>query len=73
MIALIAGTHLHAKKWAKAQSLRDDEWFYVSDLFEILKHKNFHTIVVSEGIDNLSNDQLNRLLVASWNQGRVKR
>lgn len=71
MICLVAGTRLFAEKWARSQSLRNEEWFF-ADLFEILKHKNFHTIVVHEGIDNLSNDQLNRLLVAAWEQGRKR-
>lgn len=70
MICLIAGSQQHATKWAKSQNLQFDEWFWPSNVFEIYKRKNFHTILVHEGIDMLSNDQLNRLLVAAWECGR---
>lgn len=72
MICLIAGTFKDAEKWAKAQNLRIDEWFYAKDVFTIYGRKHFHTIVVSEGIDSLTNDQLNRLLTAAWECGRRK-
>lgn len=70
MICLISGTLKDAEKWAKSQNLRVDEWFWAKDVFEIYKRKNFHTIIVHEGIDHLSNDQLNRLLTAGWEVGR---
>lgn len=70
MICLIAGAPLFAAKWAKAQNLRADEWFAPVTVFDIYRKKNFHTLVVSEGIDLLSNDQLNRLLVAAWECGQ---
>jgi hypothetical protein len=72
MICLIAGNIVYARKWAKSQNLRDDEWFYPNDVFELLARKNFHTILVSEGIDYLSNDQLNKLLTLAWERGRRK-
>lgn len=72
MICLIAGTAAHAKRWAKAQNLRDDEWFYPSSLFELMRRKNYHTIIVNEGIDEISNDHLNRLLTAAWEHGRKR-
>ena len=72
MICLIAGSARHAERWAKAQNLRGDEWFYPATVFDIYKMKNFHTISVLEGLDLLTNDQLNRLLVAAWECGRRK-
>lgn len=71
MICLIAGTLKHAKKWAQSQNLREDEWFHPTTVFDIYKHKGqFHTLLVHEGIDHLTNEQLNRLLTAGWECGR---
>lgn len=72
MICLIAGSQRHAERWARSQSLRAEEWFYPTNLFDIYRRKNFHTIIVHEGIDEISNDQLNRLLTAAWEHGRKK-
>lgn len=73
MICLISGTHQHARKWARSQNLRDDEWFYAASLFDIYKQKGFfHTLVVPDGIDHLTNDQLNALLTAAWQCGQRK-
>lgn len=72
MICLIAGTQRDAEKWARSQNLRADEWFYPNSVFDIYKKKHFHTILVHDGIDNLTNDQLNRLLTAAWDCGRRK-
>ena len=72
MICLIAGNSQHAKKWARSQNLREDEWFYPDSIFDLLKRKSFHTIMVPEGIDLLTNDQLNRLLTLAWERGRIK-
>lgn len=71
MICLIAGSQVHAAKWAKSQNLGIDEWFYPATVFDIYKHKGgFHTILVHEGIDQLTNDQLNRFLTTAWEVGR---
>lgn len=72
MICLIAGTAKHAERFAKSQNLRADEWFYAATLFDLVKRKNFHVICVVEGIEHLTNDQLNRLLTAAWENGRKK-
>lgn len=72
MICLIAGTYKSAERWAKSQNLEPWEWFWPADVFVIYGKKNFHTIVVHDGIDNLSNDKLNRLLTASWESGRKR-
>jgi hypothetical protein len=71
MICLIAGSELDAKKWAKSQNLSSDEWFHPKNVFDIYGRKGgFHTIIVPEGIDHITNDQLNRLLTAAWTTGR---
>lgn len=72
MICLVAGNSQYAKKWARSQNLREDEWFYPENVFDLLKRKNFHTIMVPEGIDLLTNDQLNRILTLAWERGRIK-
>jgi hypothetical protein len=71
MICLIAGTRKDAEKWARAQNLRSDEWFHPDNVFAIYaKRCNFHTILVHEGIDNISNHDLNLLLTAAWECGK---
>lgn len=71
MICLIAGTKKDAEKWAKSQNLSFNEWFWPANLFDIYARKGeFHTILVHDGIDHLTNDQLNRLLTAAWESGR---
>lgn len=73
MICLIAGTRKDAEKWARAQNLRADEWFWPANVFDIYRRSGlFHTILVQDGIDHLSNDDLNRLLTAGWECGRKK-
>jgi len=72
LICLIAGTLADAKKWARGQNLRDDEWFHAENVFECYRRKNYHTLVVPDGIDHISNDQMNRLLTAAWECGRRK-
>lgn len=73
MICLIAGTHRDAAKWARSQNLRDEEWFHAATIFDIVTKKGFfHTLVVPDGIDHLTNDQLNALLTAAWQNGRRK-
>lgn len=72
MICLIAGNKIYAKKWARSQNLREDEWFHPESMFELLSRKNFHVIVVPEGIDHITNDQLNRMLTLAWERGRRK-
>lgn len=72
MICLIAGTANHAKRWAKSQNLRDEEWFFPTSLFDLMRRKNYHTIMVLDGIEHLTNDQLNSLLTAAWQYGKRK-
>lgn len=72
MICLIAENEKAAARWARGQNLRIDEWFYAPNVFAIYGRKNFHTIVVPEGIENIHNDNLNRLLTAAWSCGQKR-
>lgn len=72
MICLISNTKKNAERWAKSQNLMHHEWFWPASVFDLYRRKNFHTIVVPEGIDEISNDTLNRLLTAAWEHGRKK-
>lgn len=72
MICLIAGSRLHAERWAKSQNLHFDEWFHPTTVFDIYSKKDFHTILVHEGIDHFTNDQLDKMLKAAWECGRRK-
>jgi len=72
MICLIASSYVYARRWAQSQHLNDDEWFFPNDITEIYKHKNFHTILVLDGIEHVSNQHVNIMLETAWKQGRKR-
>lgn len=73
MICLIAATKKDAEKWAKSQNLRFDEWFWPASVYELyVKKGGFHTILVNDNIESITNDQLNRLLTTAWDVGGRK-
>ena len=72
MICLVASSYLFAKKWARSQHLRDEEWFYASDITELYKRKSFHVLLVVEGIEHVSNSYVNLMLTTAWEQGKKK-
>jgi len=74
MICLIASNILFARKWARGQNLQDNEWFHAATIFDIYKYKGeFHTILIQEGIDLVTKDQLNVFLTTAWAHGRPQR
>lgn len=72
MICLISSSRKNAQSWAAGQNLRDDEWFWPSGAFDIIKRKNFHTILVSQGLEHVTNDWINTMLEYAWKYGRAK-
>jgi len=72
MICLIASSYLFAKKWAQSQHLRDEEWFYGDSISTIYKRKDFHVLLVAEGIEHVSNKYVDTMLTAAWSQGKKK-
>jgi hypothetical protein len=72
MICLIAGSYLYARKWAQSQHLRDEEWFFPNDVVDLYKRKDYHVILVLDGIEHVSNQYVNTMLTTAWAQGRKK-
>lgn len=73
MICLIAANYKSAKRWAVSQHLEDGEWFSPRHTFDLMRRSNFHTIVVPDGLEEMSNTQLNDLLTIAWKRGKIGR
>lgn len=72
MIYILAGSYNHAKKWASAQMLADDEWFCTLDLDDLKVKENFH-VVVLETASELPPVVFERLFNLGQSRGRVNR
>jgi hypothetical protein len=51
MIAIIAGNYKEALTWASGQLLSKNEWFFISDVDDLIGKYNFHVIVVGSACD----------------------
>ena len=72
MICLIAASYRYARKFALSQHLNDDEWFWGAAAEEIMSKRNFHTLLVLDGIENVNNQYINTMLELAWKCGRKK-
>jgi len=72
MIAIIAGNYKEAYTWAKGQLLADDEWFFLSDIDDLIGKSNFHVIVTSSVADTISPYRFERLFSLAKKKGRMK-
>lgn len=53
MICLIAGNEDEAKTFASAQNLDSNEWFYPHNEDDLLRHYNFHVLVIGTAGQNI--------------------
>jgi len=72
MIFILAGSYNHARKWAAAQMLSDDEWFYTLDLDELKSTSNFH-VVIHESASELSPIFFEKIFSMAHLRGRIGR
>lgn len=72
MICILAGAHSHAKKWAYAQQLSDDEWFCPLDETHIYGKENFHVIILDSAAD-IPSRTFERLYQLAQQRGRINR
>jgi hypothetical protein len=72
MIFILSGTYSHAKKWAAAQQLADNEWFCTLDLDDLKSKENFH-VVVLESASELPPIQFERVFSLAHIRGRINR
>lgn len=72
MICLIAGNYLEAQRYAKAQLLENDEWFFPMDESDLLTKKDFHVLVVGTAGMNTPPSYFERVLSLAKTRGRLK-
>ncbi len=72
MIYIIAGSYVHAKKWAAAQMLSDEEWFCTLDSDDLKSRQNFH-VVVLETASELPPIHFEKLFNLGQSRGRINR
>ena len=52
MICIISSSYNKAEKWAETQNLLRLEWFFVTDISDVISRTNFHVIVIGEFEDH---------------------
>lgn len=72
MIYILAGTYSHAKKWAHAQQLTDDEWFSTLDIEDLNSRENFH-VVILESASELPPAFFEKIYRVAHKNGRMGR
>ena len=72
MIMILAGNYEEARRYAKANLLDDNEWVYPVDESDILRHKDFHVLVVGTAGLNVPSSYFERILSIAKTQGRKK-
>lgn len=72
MICIIAGKYIHAERWASAQHLGDDEWFFPSSEYDLNGRENFHVVTLDTAseIPPATFERLFRLALARGKQNR---
>jgi len=72
MIFILAAAYVHAKRWATAQQLADDEWFCSLDVADINARENFHVIILESAAD-LPPRTFERIYTLAQMKGRINR
>lgn len=72
MLCLIAGSYRKAMLWADSQHLSSDEWFYLSDVDDLIQKANFHVIVLDSASD-LHPSHFERIFMLAKQRGRIGR
>jgi hypothetical protein len=72
MIFILAGAYSHAKRWAQAQQLNEDEWFCSLDVADIHARENFHVIIL-ESASELPPKTFERIYTLAQTRGRMNR
>jgi len=73
MICIIAGNYLEAERYANAQLLDDNEWFYPSDETDLLSRQAFHVLVVGTAGQNVPSSYFERILRIAKQRGKMNR
>lgn len=72
MICLLAGNYLEAKRYADANLLTNDEWFYPLDENDLRNRSSFHVLVVGTAGLNVPSSYFERVLRLAKERGKIK-
>jgi hypothetical protein len=72
MICILSGNLREAERYAIAQELQPEEWFYPSDMDDLRTRKNFHVIVVGSVGENVPVSYFNKVYELAKERGRMK-
>lgn len=72
MICLLSGNFLEAKRYADANLLSEDEWFYPIDENDLSKRSDFHVLIVGTAGLNVPSSYFERILRLAKERGRIK-
>ena len=73
MICIISGNYLEAKQYASAQHWSDSEWFYPTDVDELMQRNNFHVIVIGTAGQNVPPKYFEKVFQLAHQRGRIGR
>ncbi len=72
MICILAGNYLEAERWASAQLLSKEEWFYPADIEILQQKKDFHVLVVGTAGLNVPSSYFEKILHIAKTRGKMK-
>ncbi len=72
MICLLAGNYFEAKRFADANLLEPDEWFFPIDKNDLRSKKNFHVLVIGTAGQNVHPSYFENVLKLAKERGRMK-
>ncbi len=73
MICIIAGNYLEATRWAHANELDADEWFYPQNTDDLVSRQNFHVLVVGTAGQNVPPLYFEKVFQLAKKRGKVGR
>jgi len=72
MLCFLAGNYQEAVRFASANLLDDDEWFFPYDEDDLRRRKDFHVIIVGTAGMNVPPSYFERILALARERGRMK-
>jgi hypothetical protein len=73
MICILAGNYPEAVRWASANELDSNEWFYPMNVEDLYSKQNFHVIVVGSAGQNVPPQFFERVYQLAKQRGRLNR
>lgn len=72
-ICLIAGNSHEAYQWARNQNLSREQWFYPSNVNDLLFKTNFHVLVIGTAGQNIPADIFEMIYQTALKAGSIGR